>query len=88
MVTQAQIEKCVEIAKKLVLFGSAAEDPVRARDIDLICTGVRGLDLLRMAGEMENEARVLVDAVPGDEETPFVSFNVPRGRVLYEVARA
>ncbi|MBL8025420.1 MAG: hypothetical protein JNL74_03370 [Fibrobacteres bacterium] len=91
MVTQAQLEKCVTIAKKygvkkLVLFGSAVDDPVNARDIDFICTGVNGLELLRMVGEMENEISVLVDAVPGDQETPFVKFNLPLGKILYEAA--
>ena len=93
MVTQAQIEKCVEVAKKygakkLVLFGSANEDPGHARDIDVICMGLKEIDVLRMAAEIENETSVLVDAVPGDPLTPFVKFNLPRGKVLYDAARA
>jgi predicted nucleotidyltransferase len=89
MITTDQLNRCVAVAirhgaKRLVLFGSAAETPARARDIDLICSGVKGLELLRMAAEMENETGVQVDAVPGDEPSGFVRMNAGRGKVLYE----
>ncbi len=57
MITSEQIDKCVEIAKRygvkrLVLFGSAAEKPEEACDIDLISEGVQGIDFLMMGAEM------------------------------------
>jgi len=89
MVTSEQINKCVEIARrygarKLVLFGSAVTDPANARDIDLLCEGVDSGRFLSMGAEMENETGTLVDTVPADEQTPFVRYNMPKGRVVYE----
>jgi predicted nucleotidyltransferase len=89
MITTEQLNRCVEVAirhgsNRLVLFGSAAETPALARDIDLICSGVKGLDLLRMAAEMENETGVQVDAVQGDDTSGFVRMNSLRGKLLYE----
>jgi predicted nucleotidyltransferase len=91
MITNEQINKCVEVAhrygaKKLVLIGSAAINLEIARDIDLICEGVNGMRLLKMAAEMENETGAQVDTVSGDEATLFVKYNVDRGKVLYEAA--
>lgn len=46
-INQTHIEKIISLAKSygathLILFGSAAEMPNRARDIDLACDGVPG----------------------------------------------
>lgn len=89
MVTQKQIDICIEVAKKygvtkLLLFGSATEDMATARDIDFLCYGIKEYDMLMMAGMMELEAQVSVDVVPADEETPFVKLNLPRAKVVYE----
>ncbi|OGJ85597.1 MAG: hypothetical protein A2268_16470 [Candidatus Raymondbacteria bacterium RifOxyA12_full_50_37] len=93
MVTKKQIDTCVEVAKKygirkLMLFGSANDDMNHARDIDLLCYGLSEIDVLRMSGEIENRTGILVDAIPADQETPFVRMNVVRGKVLYDAARA
>lgn len=89
MIKSEQISKCVEIArrygaKRLVLFGSAAEDPENARDIDLLCIGVRGWQFLLMGADMENETGAIVDTVPADEPSEFVTYNLARGKILYE----
>jgi predicted nucleotidyltransferase len=91
MITKEQIAKCVDVArqygaKRLILFGSAASDPSNARDIDFLCEGLRGIRLLQMAAEMENETGAQVDTVSGDDPTPFVKYNRERGTVLYEAA--
>jgi predicted nucleotidyltransferase len=91
MITVEQIEKCIDVArryqaKRLILFGSAASDPAHARDIDFLCEGLHGMRLLQMAAEMENETGAQVDAVSGDDQTPFVQYNRERGTVLYEAA--
>jgi len=89
VVTREQINTCVEVArrygaKRVVLFGSAAENPQNARDIDLICEGVSGWNFLLMGAEMENETGVVVDTIPADEPSAFVGYNLPRGKILYE----
>lgn len=93
MITQEQFDKCVEVAKrygakKLILFGSATENMEQARDIDLLCYGLKEIDVLRMAGMMKIDAGASVDVIPADSETPFVKFNLARGKVLYDIARA
>ena len=70
-------------AKMLVLFGSAANDPQNARDIDLICKGVTGLDFLRMSADMENETGITIDTIPADQPSAFVDYNISRGKVIY-----
>jgi predicted nucleotidyltransferase len=89
MVTAEQIDLCIKVAKRygakrLVLFGSAALNPDIARDIDLICEGVKGVDFLMMGAEMENETGIMVDTVPADEPSAFVEYNLPNGKLLYE----
>ena len=89
MIKSDQIAKCIEVAKRygakrLVLFGSAVENPENARDIDLICSGVRGWQFLLMGADMENETGAIVDTVPADEPSEFVEYNLSRGKILYE----
>lgn len=89
MITTEQIGKCVQVARrygagKLALFGSAAEDPKQANDIDLICSGVHGWKFLLMGADMEIETGVAVDTVSSDEPSAFVEINLSRGKVLYE----
>jgi predicted nucleotidyltransferase len=91
VITPVQIEKCVEVAcrygaRRLVLFGSAAEDPTTARDIDLICDGVEPKRFFEMAGMLEHEVGVLVDVVPAEPRTRFVEVNMRRGHMIYESA--
>ena len=88
MVTPEQIDKCIAVARrygatKLVLFGSAVHDAEHARDIDLLCEGVKGGRFLSMGAEMENETGIMVDTIPADEPSPFVEYNMLKGRVLY-----
>jgi predicted nucleotidyltransferase len=89
MISQSQIEACVEVARKygatrLLLFGRAKDNPLEARDIDLICDGVTGWDMIRMGAEMERSARACVDVVPDTPENEFVAINKPESKVLYE----
>jgi len=89
MIKNEQILKCVEAAKRYgakrrVLFGSAAEDPANARDIDLICEGVEGAAFFSMGAEMDNETLTSVDIVPVPPLTRFAKYNLARGKVLHE----
>ena len=88
MVTNEQINRCIEVAKrygakKLVLFGSAADDTAHANDIDLLCEGVTGPLFFEMAGMMEHESHSSVDVVPAIPRTRFVEVNERRGRMIY-----
>jgi predicted nucleotidyltransferase len=89
MISADQISKCVAVARrfgatKLVLFGSAVDDPENAHDIDLLCEGVDDVEFFRMGAEMENETLAVVDIVPIPPVTRFTEYNIARGKVLHE----
>jgi predicted nucleotidyltransferase len=89
MITNEQINTCTDIARRfgarrLVLFGGAAEDPARARDIDLLCDGVEGLDFFRMGAEMEERTQAVIDLVPMAPATRFTRYVLDRGKILHE----
>jgi len=86
-VTAEQIEKAVGLAKaygasRVILFGSAAEDPERARDLDLACDGVPGWKIFELGARLEKELHLLVDVVPLDPPTPFSRHIEKEGGVL------
>jgi uncharacterized protein len=88
-VTQDQIDRSVEIARKygatrVLLFGSAAEDPETARDLDIAVGGVDGWEFFRMAAELEEAVRIPLDVIPLEPENAFVHHISQRGRVIYE----
>ena len=68
-VNQNHINKIITIAKsygvkRLILFGSAKNDPDKARDIDLACDGVNGWKLYEFAARIEEELEIPLDIVP------------------------
>lgn len=82
-----QIARAVDMAKgygatRLILFGSAAEDPAKARDLDLACDGVAGWKLYELGGRLEEELHAVVDIVPLTPPTPFSRLIERRGKVL------
>ncbi len=88
-VTQDQIDRAVAVARRygarrVLLFGSALDDPATARDLDLAVEGVEGWDFFGMSAEMEREAEVLLDVIPLDQDTWFTRRIRERGRPLYE----
>jgi|GEM_PF-946491 len=58
-------------AQRLLLFGSAVENPGAARDLDLACAGVPGWKLFEVSSVLEETLRVPLDLVPLDPPTPF-----------------
>jgi uncharacterized protein len=70
-------------AKRLILFGSALEDPDKANDLD-IATDIPGWKILRFAAQIEEELKILVDIVPLDTPNRFTKSIERRGKVLYE----
>lgn len=86
-VTQDQIDRAVEVARRygatrVLLFGSALDDPETARDLDLAVDGIPGWDFFRMAAEMEEAVRVPLDVIPLDADTWFTRRIRERGRSL------
>ncbi len=83
------IEKIVRLAEEygancLILFGSYAETPSTAGDIDLACDGIRGWKLYEFAGQIENELRIPTDIVPLSPPNKFTRLIERRGKVLYD----
>jgi len=86
-VHKAQIERIISLAKaygatRLILFGSAAEKPDDARDIDIACDGVPGWKLYEFAARLEDELGTLLDIVPLTPPTPFTKYIETKGKVL------
>ena len=86
-ISEEQIKRAADVAKaygatRLILFGSAAENPAQARDLDLACDGVPGWKLYELGGRLEEELHAVVDVVPLTPATPFTRLVERRGRVL------
>lgn len=86
-VYKPQIERIVALAKaygatRLILFGSAAEKPAEARDIDIACDGIPGWKLYELAARLEDELGTLLDIVPLSPSTPFTRHIETKGKVL------
>ena len=69
-------------ATRLILFGSAVENPDAARDIDVACDGIKGWKLFELAGKLEEVLRIPLDIVPLDPSTRFTKHIENIGRVL------
>lgn len=86
------IERSVALARqfgatRVLVFGSAADSPETARDLDLACEGVEGWDLFRLGARLEEELRANVDLVPLLPNDHFSEFIARTGRVVYEAER-
>ena len=69
-------------AKRLLLVGSALENPAQARDLDLACAGVPGWKLFELSAVLEESLGMPLDLVPLDTPTPFTRLIEKRARVL------
>lgn len=81
------IERIKELAgayggTRLILFGSAADNPLEARDIDLACDGIAGWRLFEFAAMVEDELRIPCDVIPLSPPTRFTRYIEKKGRVL------
>lgn len=86
-VSLVQFEKIKELAiaygaTRLILFGSAVDNPEEARDVDLACDGVQGWKLFELAARIEEELHTPLDIVPLSPPTRFTRLIEKRGRVL------
>ena len=89
-ITKEQIEKCTELVKqygasKLILFGSALENPATARDLDLACDGVDGWKFFELGGLLEELVSVPVDLIPLSPPNRFTKYIEKKGRIIYEI---
>jgi predicted nucleotidyltransferase len=86
-VSEAQFERIRELARgygatRLILFGSAVDNPDEARDIDLACDGVRGWKLFELAARLEEELHTPLDIIPLSPPTRFTRHIEMKGKVL------
>lgn len=86
-VSEAQFERIKELAKvygatRLILFGSAVDNPEEARDIDSACDGVQGWKFFEFAARLEEELHAPLDIIPLSPPTRFTRHIEKRGRVL------
>lgn len=85
--TQLQIEKITTLARgygatRLILFGSAKDNPETARDVDLACDGVSGWKFYEMAARLEDEIHVPLDLIPLSPPSRFTRLIERKGRPL------
>lgn len=85
--TQEKLDIIISLARaygatRLILFGSAAESPETARDLDLACAGVPGWKLYELAARLEDELRVPLDLVPLSPPSRFTRRIEEKGRIL------
>ena len=87
-VTQLQLTEATRIARdfgatRVILFGSAVENPDQARDLDLAVAGVQGWSFFGLGARIERALDMPVDLVALDPPTSF-SRHVERwGKILY-----
>lgn len=84
------IDKIIAVAKeygatRLILFGSYAETPDKAHDLDLACDGIQGWKLYEFAGRLENELHIILDIFPLTPPTRFTHRIESEGHVLLPV---
>lgn len=82
-----KIEKIVQLARtygatRLILFGSAMNNPQAARDVDVACDGVSGWKLFELAAKIEDELDVPFDIIPLTPATRFTRNIEKKGKVL------
>jgi uncharacterized protein len=88
ILTPNKYDRIIELAKeygakRLILFGSALDDPEKAKDLDL-ATDIPGWKILRFAAQIEEEFSILVDIVPLDTSDRFIKSIERKGKILYE----
>jgi predicted nucleotidyltransferase len=86
-IRKEQLDRAIALAKaygatRLVVFGSAATTPEKARDLDLACDGVLGWKLYELGAQLEEELGIPLDLVPLDLPTPFTRLIEQQGRRL------
>ena len=86
-IQQKQLDRAIKIAEtfgatRLILFGSAAADPEKAKDIDLACDGVEGWKIFELGARLEEELEMPLDLIPLSPPSRLTRIIERRGRVL------
>ena len=82
-----QLDRAIALAKsfgatRLILFGSAANTPDEARDLDLACDGVSGWKFYELGARLEEELKVSLDLISLSPPTRFTRLIERKGKVL------
>jgi predicted nucleotidyltransferase len=91
-ITQEHIDIAIRLAKeyeatRLLLFGSALEDPENANDLDLGVEGIEPSKFFLFGGVLEDIIRITVDIVPLETQSRFVEHIKKYGKYIYDTAR-
>jgi predicted nucleotidyltransferase len=86
-IEKKHLDRAVSLAKsfgatRLILFGSAVNDPERARDIDFACDGIMGWKLYEFGAQLEEALLMPVDLIPLSPPSRLTRLIERRGRVL------
>ena len=69
-------------ATRLIVFGSAADSPETARDLDLACAGIEGWALFELGARLEDALHVPLDLAPLEPSNKFTRMIERRGKEL------
>jgi uncharacterized protein len=88
-ISQNQINKAVEIAKqfgatKVLLFGSALDNPENANDLDIGVLGIPGNKFFTFGGLLDEILKINVDVVPLNLNSQFTDYIIKHGKYIYE----
>ncbi len=83
----ADIKRIVSLAKsygatRVILFGSAAENPGEAKDVDLAFEGIPGWKLYELGARLEEELKVPLDVISLNPPTRFTRLIETKGQQL------
>jgi predicted nucleotidyltransferase len=67
---------------RLILFGSALDNPSEAQDIDLACDGIKGWKLYEFAAKLEDELRIPFDVIPLSPSNRFTKYIEEKGKII------
>ena len=86
-IEKTHLDRAVSLAKafgatRLILFGSAVNDPERARDIDFACDGIVGWKLYEFGAKLEEELLMPIDLIPLSPPNRLTRLIERRGKVL------
>jgi len=75
-------------ARRVLLFGSFADDPERARDVDLAVEGIPLTALVEAEVAVADILNVPTDMVSREENPEFFRIVAKRGKTLYQEGKA
>lgn len=88
-ITKNHIDTVIKLAMeygatKVLLFGSALDDPKNSNNLDIAVEGIKSSAFFLFGGILENLTNKKVDVVPLDLDSPFVRQIKNSGKNIYE----